>query len=191
MAALSKATTNDIKNFFNLILSEVNDSPSEQLVLAHWGDFTPGKVDAAIRMIESSMMESGLKRTTIKRFNNVLIECLQNISNHSAVDQFGRMNSFAVVTANSDCHHLICANLILAQDAGSISKKIDRLNQLDKDSLRKLFIETLSNDDFTRKGGAGLGLMTIAKKLDEPIAYQIKDLNEHFAYLILRLKVSH
>ena len=191
MAVLSKATTHDIKNFFNQVLAEINDSPAEQLEFAHFGDFTPGKIDAAIRIVESSMMESGLKRSSIKRFCNVLIECLQNISQHSAVDQHGRMNAFAIVTTNRDCHQMFCGNLVLAREMKLIRKKLDDLNKKSKDELRKLFIETLSNDDFTKKGGAGLGLMTISKKLDEPIGYELRSMDEHFGYIVLRLKVSH
>jgi hypothetical protein len=47
------------------------------------------------------------------------------------------------------------------------------LSRMDKADLRRTYIETLCDDDFSTKGGAGLGLLTIAKRADQGLSYTI------------------
>ncbi|MFT6185052.1 MAG: hypothetical protein ACJAYM_002582, partial [Flavobacteriales bacterium] len=47
---------------------------------------------------------------------------------------------------------------------------------------RKLYIETLCNDSFNYKGGAGLGFLTIAKKSSKPMTYELISTESDLAF---------
>jgi hypothetical protein len=64
------------------------------------------------------------------------------------------------------------------------------ITMMDKNAIRKLFIETLCNEDFSYKGGAGLGLLTIAKRALEEIQYSISSLNETFGYFQMEITME-
>jgi len=53
-----------------------------------------------------------------------------------------------------------------------------------------LYRQTITNGKFTDKGGAGLGLIEMAKITNNPIKYRFESINDQFSlyYLILTFK---
>jgi hypothetical protein len=56
--------------------------------------------------------------------------------------------------------------------------------------LRKYHIDLLCDNDFSIKGGAGLGLVTLARKSDSKIAYLIDEVNSTTAFLSLHIQIN-
>ncbi|MDZ4823277.1 MAG: SiaB family protein kinase [Flavobacteriales bacterium] len=180
-----------VRSIYNQVLEELTGTNNSVVVFAHFGDFTSAKVDHAFRTVEDSLAERGLRRSTVKRFCNVLIETLQNITKHAAHDSEGRSHSFTVVAGNDKEERLICGNLVMASEMERLNKRISQLNAMSTAEVRKLFIETLCNDDFSSKSGAGLGLMMIAKKLEHNIRFELTKLNDKLGYFKIDLAVPH
>jgi len=61
---------------------------------------------------------------------------------------------------------------------------------MDSNALRKLYIETLCNDEFSDKGGAGLGLLTVAKKAEDKIIYNFHSVDSSFNYFVMEVGMS-
>ena len=53
-----------------------------------------------------------------------------------------------------------------------LSERLAEINGMEEDTLRKTYIETLCNGELSDKGGAGLGLLSLAKKASGPIDYR-------------------
>ena len=49
---------------------------------------------------------------------------------------------------------------------------VEEINGMEEEVLRKTYIETLCNGEMSGKGGAGLGLLSLAKKASGPIEYR-------------------
>ncbi len=145
----------------------------ETVLLSYSGDINQRKIDALLKLTEEAILDHGSKRQVMKRVCTVLIECLQNISIHGAKDKSGMGKSFFILSANKEDYLIHCGNLVFQEDANLLAFKIDELNSLSIAELRKLYIETLCNDSFNYKGGAGLGFLTIAKKSSKPMAYEL------------------
>lgn len=192
MAAVSRSTLFDIRSAYHqAVESCIAESETSILLYAHFGNFNSSKIDCAIRTTEDGLLNAGARRTGMKRTCNALIECLQNISSHSAHDENGRMNAFALVSAGENSDHIVCGNLVLASEISQIEKRIQSLSELSRSEIRKLFIETLCNVDFNSKGGAGLGLMTIAKKVEGKIGYTLRALDNYFGYFVIDIHIPH
>lgn len=174
----------------NLLSSHLLSGGNEIIVFSHFGDFTASKIEHTLKLIESSIIELGDKRQMMKRFTSLLLELLQNISLHSARDKSGHMHSYLVVSRSADLYKLMTGNLIMIEDISFLNNRLTELNSMDKNSLRKLYIETLCNDEFSYKGGAGLGLLTVAKRADHKLAYQIDKLDESFGYFKLEASLN-
>jgi hypothetical protein len=86
---------------------------------------------------------------------------------------------------------LVSRNPVLKEDCGAIADKIDRINTSDEDALRKFYRETITNGIFTDKGGAGLGLIEMAKVVDEEIRYRFSDLTDDFYMYELILLINN
>lgn len=159
------------------------------ILISHFGEFSHAKVDLLLKFIESSVLLSGSKRKVMKRICSVTIECLQNITHHAARDESGSQQSFVLLSKHGDHFRLSTGNLILQEDSSLIDYRLSELNKLDQKEVRKLYIETLCNENFSFKGGAGLGFLTISKKTKSPIAYDLSSVNERFAYLSMSIAI--
>lgn len=175
--------------YHELITAVVHSSQSQTLLFSHFGDFDPSKNDNILKLVESAILESGDKRVVMKRVCSMLIELLQNISIHGARDRSGHMHSYLLVVRTTVSYKLFSANLVLAEDVESLRKRMNELTSLDETELRKLYIEILCNDEFSNKGGAGLGLITIAKRANQLIKYNLHNIDEHFGYFTLEVEV--
>lgn len=175
--------------YHDLISSVIHSSLNETLLFSHFGDFDQAKNDNTLKMVESVILDSGDKRQTMKRVCNLLIEMLQNMSLHGARDRSGHMHSFLIVSKTKKSYKLLTGNLVLAGDVDALQSRMDSLLKLDENALRKLYIEILCNEEFSHKGGAGLGLVTVAKKAEQNLKYNIHPLDENFGYFEMNVEL--
>lgn len=191
MTTIKGRQLDELKSVYHDVISRiVNPESGESLLFSHFGDFNQAKNESALKLTESLILEAGDKRQTMKRFCGLFIEVLQNISIHGARDREGRMHAFAAISKSAHRYHLFTGNLILKEDSTNLERKIEELNQMDANSLRKLYIETLCNDEFSGKGGAGLGLLTVAKRVDDKIKYHFHPVDTSFNYFQMEVALN-
>lgn len=105
---------------------------------------------------------------------SVYIEAAQNVRNYS--ERAGAVNASVIdaniiVIAKRDDHYLVYAgNLVDAADVPALTADLDRLAGLDKAALKVAYKEQMRRE---RKpdGGAGLGLIEMARRATEPLRY--------------------
>jgi hypothetical protein len=191
MTTITGKTLEDIQSIYHqLVMGTLSASPKETLIFSHFGDFSQTKVDSTIKVIESAIMEAGDKRQTMRKICSVLIEILQNTSLHAAKDGNNHMHGYLIIARSSNKYRILTGNLILSGDIQVLENRKKEITMMDKNAIRKLFIETLCNEDFSYKGGAGLGLLTIAKRALEEIQYSISSLNETFGYFQMEITME-
>lgn len=92
-----------------------------------------------------------------------------------------RGKKFFIQTGNA----ISCNNIAL------IKGRIDHLNSLDKQELRKLHKRQLTEgDDNPNSKGAGLGLIEIARRSTAPIEYTFEPIDEHTQYFTLYAEIE-
>ena len=69
-----------------------------------------------------------------------------------------------------------------------MKKSIDNINSLNKDDLNALYKKQIREGTLSEKGGAGLGLIDIARKTGRQLDYQFLPLEDNENYFFL-LKV--
>jgi hypothetical protein len=163
---------------------------SERVLFSYFGDISQHRIDNLLTLTEAAILDSGSKRRVMKRVCSILIECFQNASIHGVKGSSGKGSSFFVLLASAKAFRLIIGNLVNTGDTGLLTYRIDELNKLSTPELRKLYIETLCNQNYSYKGGAGLGLLTVAKKTSSPMVYRMIELDDPLSYFVLELTVS-
>ena len=68
--------------------------------------------------------------------------------------------------------------------------KLDEINNLETKEIRNVYRQMLSNSEFSNKGGAGLGLIEMAKKTGNKLDYDFVELDNEFSYFILSKTVD-
>ncbi len=191
MAAISGNSLATLRDAYHKLLSDrTSDDQDAWVLLSHYGEFSQSKIDHLVGIVEQLVLEAGSPRRVVKRVGSVMIEALQNAQIHGARDDKGSSGSFFVLKSSEKDFHLHISNLILTEDANLIDYKINALNKLDNSELRKLYIETLCNENFSYKGGAGLGFLTIAKKASDKVIYEVNKASDEFSFFTVEIKVA-
>ncbi len=191
MTIIKGRQLDELKGIYHDTIGHIVSPENDGLLLfSHFGNFNPVKNESTLKLTESLILETGDKRQTMKRFCSLLIEVLQNISLHAARDRSDQMHAFLVISKNKNSYRLVTGNLVLKMDSPRLEAKLEELNSMDTNSLRKLYIETLCNDEFSAKGGAGLGLLTVAKKIEGKINFDIIPIDSSFNYFKMDVEMG-
>lgn len=191
MSTVSGAILQGIKQFYRESLSAAfSEHETAMVLLSLVGNFNQNKIDELLPVLQPLLLDNGAKRRVMKRISSVIIETLQNISKHGTHSNLEN-DSFLVVSQSEDHFTITTGNLLLTADGHSVAEKISTLNGLSPEELRKLYIETLCNDDFSYKGGAGLGLITIAKKSKHPIHVDVHEIGEKLSYFVQSVRIDN
>lgn len=150
------------KDLFTQIVRRVeNDSV---LIFSHFGNFDESKVEWIVNTVKNRIIDSGSEHKNLKKLCRILIEIIQNISIHGQKDVDGKQNAFLIVSKTKGVYTIFSGNLIKLELMDDMKSKMQLLSSLNTDEIDDLYIKTLSNDSFSQKGGAGLGLLTMVRK---------------------------
>ena len=72
----------------------------------------------------------------------------------------------------------------------SLNQAVNRLNNVDADGVKKIYLETLTNGEISKKGGAGLGIITMAMKSKNKILLNSLPIDDKFSLLTLEIKLD-
>ncbi len=136
---------------------------------------------------------------TKKKVSFLLAECFQNIIRHGGKQELSHhhnVNSGFFLTRNVDGVYFITSgNLIKKENVDNLKEQLNKINDLDKNSLRALYVDILANNPFSDKGGAGLGLIKIARKSNQKIEFAFHDFDDTFSIfynqIVLRSRESN
>ena len=87
-------------------------------------------------------------------------------------------------------YFLTSVNVILNKDIPILENKINLVNKLDSEGLKKLYKSTITNGRFTHKGGAGLGFIEMAKISTEKIRYLFKRISDEYSIYELCITIN-
>lgn len=137
-----------------------------------------------------------IETVIFKKLTSLLIEILENILKYS--DHYtGFIQDNPVfepefhISRNSKFYNIRAVNPIKHQDISQVIQKIDLINSLNQNEMRILYRETLTNGEFTEKGGAGLGFIEMVKICGQPIQYNFENLSDGFLNFELLLHIDN
>lgn len=158
--------------------------------LVYEGEFSHEVMKMFTSMAERDMDKSNEDKAVKRKVFHVMVECLQNMTKHSDdVDQNdGIGNGLFIVGKKDGYWSVITANRILKEKIEGLKKSIDNINSLNKEDLNALYKKQIREGTLSEKGGAGLGLIDIARKTGRQLDYQFLPLEDNENYFFL-LKV--
>src|SRR5664279_1343911 len=174
-----------IKNFFRSL-------DHDTLSFFCQGNFSDEITDKIINLSEYNI---SLQQDQPKMSNKVsflMAECFQNIVRHGeSVEGKVKSKSGLFITRHvGNSYYITSANLIDNSNIDYLSKKLDQINQLDKDQLKQLYMDILENEGLSSKGGAGLGLVEMARKSGQKLEFYFNPIDEHFSHFYLQIKLT-
>jgi hypothetical protein len=143
--------------------------------------------------MEMSPTELRLK----KKVNNILVECLQNVYHHmedfnedEKTDDLAGSIMFLICQDKQNNYRIITGNHLLNTNVEKLKNKIDVINAMSPEELKNHYLETLKSTELSKKGGAGLGMIDMARKSGKKINYRFDPVNERISFFSLMISVD-
>ncbi|MBP5668082.1 MAG: SiaB family protein kinase [Salinivirgaceae bacterium] len=177
-------------NLIKSVLSLHDEMASNGFSLVYEGEFSHEVMKMFTSMAERDMDKSNEDKSVKRKVFHVMVECLQNMTKHSDdVDRNdGVGNGLFIVGKKDGYWSVITANKILKEKIEGLKASIDNINSMNKDDLNALYKKQIREGSLSEKGGAGLGLIDIARKTGRQLDYQFLPLEDKTNYFFL-LKV--
>ncbi|MBK7384976.1 MAG: hypothetical protein IPI81_16815 [Flavobacteriales bacterium] len=183
----SAATTHrtDPGHWSELVLSSLKEGGGRGVVFHHQGPVDPEVLRALLGAAEEASIRAGDGVGMRKRLFNILVEGLENVLRHTTQDK--RSTAFAVLLDTDEGYRLLLGNALPVATAALLTQRVAILNEMDEADLREHFLKFLANDARTDQGGAGLGLITMARKSARPMVAHVLPCDEFTAYFALEV----
>lgn len=160
--------------------------------LSYFGVFDDALTEQLIRLSEYYLQHSSDLHKLKKRVPFLIAECFQNVVRHggSEIEEENKPRSkdFFQMNILTDRVVMTSCNLVPNSIIDDLQKKITDINAMDADTLRNFYFDVLSNSGFSDKGGAGLGLIEMARKSSRPIQYYFFPVDDSFSRFFLTIE---
>jgi hypothetical protein len=160
---------------------------TNEISLVYEGEVTQDITKTFTSLTEKSLTKSAESNQVQRKVFNVMVECLQNISKHAdtLTEDDEERRGIVMVSKGEDSYNIITGNIIKNSKVAELQSTLETVNSLDKEGLSELYKKQIKEGRISDKGGAGLGLIDIAKKTGSKLTYQFKTLNEDRSFFIL------
>jgi hypothetical protein len=167
----------------------------EEIILEYKGHLTFSTIGRLLTLLKHKMVQMDIKIGIYKRILSVMIEALENIYKNS--DSY-QNNSFIYknylptfkLWKNDLTYTIVVSNPILRTAVPGLKKKLELVNNKSYEELRILYRQTISNGKFSEKGGAGLGIIEMAKISGNPMIYTFEPIDKDYFFYTLQLTFS-
>lgn len=114
---------------------------------------------------------------------SVFMEGVQNLIWHGSVqdDDAGMI----LITERDKEITIMCGNRIKKNETHQLKERLHQIETADKDTIRQMYRDGMSNANDHEGPGAGLGLLEIARRSTQPIGYTFEDVDEDNVDFIL------
>lgn len=161
-----------------------------KLTIEHFGVFSQDLVNSLVEGNELLMTSQGELKQLRKRVFSILIEGLQNIRKHAEKDDLERQVAFLIIGKNDISYRITFGNIILESEAKDITNQISHINSLSLSDLKSFYIKELSENVFSKKGGAGLGFIIMRMKSNSDLKFIVKKVNEEYSFLSVEINLT-
>jgi len=185
----------DKKDYLVLVHSFHTTMQNSKVALAYEGDVTHQVTKAFTSLTEASLEAQKEDSNVSKKVFHVMVECLQNVSKHAEELNEAKPYPYKdgsgvfLLSKNPESYRISTGNYVSKERIPNIVSQIEVINELDKEGLKSLYKQKIKEVVITDKGGAGLGLIDIAKKTGSKLEYQFIDVNEKYSYFIFSTQI--
>lgn len=156
-------------------------------VFLHRGTLDRALLEQLLTTAEARSVMLGEPVGLRKRMFNILVEGLENVHVHTPPDL--AQTGFAIMQRIDDGYRMAFGNAMPIAAATLLSQRVATLNQMNEGDLRAHFLELLANDSRTERGGAGLGLLTMARRSSAPLVVHTVPRDVFTTYLALQVRL--
>lgn len=166
----------------------------QNILLTYNGNISHDVTLAFSELAEKYLFAENKKNNLPERVHIVMIECLQNISKYAYIENKGKVKppgkGIFLVSHSDNGYRIMTGNVIENDKVGKLKSHLDKINSMNKDELKTLKSKQLLETELTEKGGAGIGLIEIARRTDQKIAYDFIPKGDNTSFFLLVVNIN-
>lgn len=172
---------------------------ANNIIFVYQGEVTADLVSSVLQMMENKLDGDNEDKKVKRKVFNVMVECLQNVYHHldslevTEITDESLINdrtALLMIGKEDKDYYVITGNHILNDRVKDVQGKLERVNNSNKEELKALYQDILSNEQMSSKGTAGLGMIDIARKSGQKLGYDFHYVNEKYSFFSLETKIS-
>ena len=180
-------------SFIKSVVTLYDELRTNGISLVFLGEFNHEITKMFTTMSERELGRKREEKSTTRKVYHVMVETLQNISKHSD-DITGIENNIGnglfLIGQKDNIYYVITSNRVANPKMESIEAAIKQVNSLNKEELNTLFKKTMKEGKISDKGGAGLGLIDIARKTGNKLEHEFLPLDNEYSLFILKVEIT-
>jgi hypothetical protein len=170
--------------------------PEREVILNYQGLFNFEIIGHLLNSLKDETEARNISISHYKKILSVMIEALENVFKYNEFFEnesrlFPSFYPKFELDKLDNSYFLTTCNPILNKDIEKLSNHISKINNLDKEGLRQLFRNTLTNGQFSSKGGAGLGFIEMAKVSGEKIDFSFEPIDTKYSYYSCMISITN
>jgi len=163
-----------------------------EVSMVYGGEFSQDLIKTLLAFTERKFNDEHLEDNIRRKIFNIMVEMLQNISKN-ALDNEQELCEYSPVFMmgeTEDYHFLVSSNKIANESIPNLKARIDQVNELDSEGLKKLYKEVRIGGTFSNVGGAGIGVIDMARKSENKLDYEFTSIDDKHSMFALLIKVN-
>ncbi len=166
----------------------------DKVILYFKGEITNNLLTSILQLLDDRLERKNEDLKVRKKVFSVLLECLQNIYNYQQYQPIPEEEAYyhaatLMIRRTGDAYYIITGNYMFRERVPKLEAKIHKVNAMTPEELKEFYKEIISLQQHTETGGAGLGLIDMARKSGEKVAYHFDNITEKYCFYSLQVKV--
>ncbi|MFO8067196.1 MAG: SiaB family protein kinase [Bacteroidales bacterium] len=178
--------------FIKSVLNVYDEMSDNGINIVYLGEFHHQITKMFTSMAEDDLDRKDEEKSIIRRVYSVMVETLQNMARHSdeIADKFNIGKGLFMIGKKEDTYFVITSNKVSNSKTKILEAAIKEVNAATRDELKKMYKKQMCDGTISSKGGAGLGLIEIAKRTRNKLVYEFLPLDEHSQFFILKVEIN-
>lgn len=150
----------------------------DSLSLFYLGDVSDSITEKLIALNDKRLNDQLHYYKAGRKIAFLIAECFQNVIRHQdqPASLAGISGGSSMFMLRHQNHHFAVAsvNLVCNERVGPLQARLSNLSRLSSADLRKMYLDILPGTDFSEKGGAGLGLIEMARRSGQQFQFDFE-----------------
>jgi len=178
--------------FVKSVLNLYEEMHVNGIDLVYLGEFNHDITKMFANMADNKMDLNEEERSTKKKVYHVLVETLQNMNRHSdeLSDKRNIGSGLFIIGKKDDVYYIISSNKVSNAKKDALEESVIHVCNATPAELKEMYKRQLKDGKLSEKGGAGLGLIDIARKAGGNLTYQFLPFDVDNHLFILKTEVN-
>lgn len=175
----------------NLVTKMAKHTKGDYFEYIYRGNFTPQITQNIINLTENKFYIDDSTKNIRKRISFIMIECLQNITRHQEKPQNTHLENtdLFILQKFKNIVYVSAGNVIKNETVPLLQDRLDNIINLSPEEIKEYYKDVLAKGEISNKGGAGLGILSMARRTDGNVFYKFKKIDEKYSYYYLQNRI--